>query len=64
MQIILSHVSNDTKDITPLIQKRFQHFMKKFKMEASRIFPLLGSVSLPMNMTNLVIGMIMFFGKI
>ena len=64
MQIILSHVSNGTKDITPLIQKRFQHFMKKFKMEASRIFPLLGSLSLPMNMTNLVIGMIMFFGKI
>ncbi len=38
--------------------------MKKFKTEASRIFPLLGSLSLPMNMTNLVIGMIMFFGKI
>lgn len=38
--------------------------MKKFKMEASRIFPLLGSLSLPMNMTNLVIRMIMFFGKI
>ena len=38
--------------------------MQKFKTEASRIFLLLGSSSLPTNMTNLVIGMIMFFGKI